>query len=299
MSISQRLTEVFRSATEIPFDDSSKFVLFSDCHRGVNDWADDFANNQGLFFHSLEHYYFEKEFTYIELGDVDELWENRAFADVRRAHSHVFWLMRKFYLDNRLYMIWGNHDIERQSPKTVKDTLYQYRDERTGEVKPLFKGIEVHEGLVLRDSATGGKIFLVHGHQGDPLNDGWWRVGRFSVRYLWRHLQLLGIRDPTRPAKNFKKRGEVEKEIGAWVQANQQMTICGHTHRSVFPREGDPPYFNTGSCVHPRCITGLEIQNREITLIKWWYKPRGDGAMCVTREVMDGPRKLDTSLLRA
>jgi UDP-2,3-diacylglucosamine pyrophosphatase LpxH len=35
--------------------------------------------------------------------------------------------------------------------------------------------------------------------------------------------------------------------------------ICGHTHRSVFPNSGEAPYYNTGSGVHPRCITGIEI----------------------------------------
>ena len=39
MSTSKRLTEVFESAHEIPFDDSGKFVFFSDIHRGDNSWA--------------------------------------------------------------------------------------------------------------------------------------------------------------------------------------------------------------------------------------------------------------------
>lgn len=40
MSISKRLTKVFESAREISFDDSSKFILFSDVHRADNSWAD-------------------------------------------------------------------------------------------------------------------------------------------------------------------------------------------------------------------------------------------------------------------
>jgi predicted phosphodiesterase len=202
--------------------------------------------------------------------------------------------MREFYRENRLYLMWGNHDIERKVPEKVKETLYEYVDERTGKVEPLFEGIEVHEGLVLRHSDTGSKIFLVHGHQGGLIEDNWWWLGRFFVRHFWRHLQLLGIRDPTRPAENFKKQGEVEQGILEWVGANNQMTICGHTHRSRFPRKGDLLYFNTGSCVHPRCITGIEIQNGEIALIKWWYRPRDDGVMCITKEVIVGPKKLES-----
>lgn len=90
--------------------------------------------------------------------------------------------------------------------------------------------------------------------------------------------------------------------------------IAGHTHRPVFANlslterrflesgvgtpgvrrkeKADPVYYNAGSCVHPRCITGIEItmegqaappQNAEIqdptfmmmtpviTLAKWGY----------------------------
>ena len=295
MSTSKRLTEVFESAKEIPFDDSSKFILFSDCHRGDNSWADDFAHNQNLFFHALNRYYNEG-FTYIEIGDGDELWENKRFADIRRAHSHVFWLMGEFHKENRLHLIWGNHDIERKDPKKVEETLYRYYDDRKERYEPLFDGIEVHEGLVLRHTGTDNRIFLVHGHQGDLIDDRLWWLGRFFVRNLWKHLQLLGVNDPTSPAKNFEKRRKVEKEIIEWIKAKDQIVICGHTHRSMFPDEGEPPYFNTGSCVHPRCITGIEIQNEEIVLIKWWVKPKDDGALYVEREVLEGPKKLQSFL---
>jgi len=291
MSVSKRLTEVFGSVKEIPFDDSSRFIFFSDCHRGDNSWADDFAHNQNLFFHALNHYY-KKGFTYIEVGDGDELWENKRFADIRQAHSHVFWLMRKFHNEKRLHLIWGNHNIEWKNRRNIEKNLYRYYDERDDEYKSLFEDIEIHEGLVLKHSRTGKKIFVVHGHQGDLINDRLWWLGRFFVRHFWRHLQLLGIKDPTSPAKNFKKRIRVEKKLIEWVKANNQMLIAGHTHRSRFPKKGKPPYFNDGSCVHPRCITGIEIQKGEIVLIKWWLRPKDDGELYVTKKVLVGPKKL-------
>ena len=66
---SRRLTELLATAPVIPFDNSDRFILFSDCHRGDNSWADDFAHNQGLHFHALQHY-LEQGYTYIELGDL-------------------------------------------------------------------------------------------------------------------------------------------------------------------------------------------------------------------------------------
>jgi predicted phosphodiesterase len=291
MSIAKRLTEVLESAAEIAIDETSRIILFSDCHRGDNSWADDFANNQSLFFHALSYYY-ERGFTYIELGDGDELMENAHFAEIRQAHSDVFWLMREFYLKRRLYLIYGNHDMERQDPRVVRETLYQYRDERTGKVKPLFDGIRVHAGLVLHHQHAGQRILLVHGHQGDPINERYWRVGMFFVRHFWRHLQLLGVPDPTSPAKNSQKRSRLESEMTAWVKTHNQMLIAGHTHRPRFPEEGDPPYFNDGSCVHPRCITGIEIDHDKIALIKWAVATQHDGTLFVARDLLAGPRSL-------
>jgi len=49
---------------------------------------------------------------------------------------------------------------------------------------------------------------------------------------------------------------------------------------------------NNCSCVHPRSITGFEIQNGEITLIKWFVKSKEDGLLQIAREVIVGPKKL-------
>ena len=288
-----RLTEVFKSSEEIPFDDSSKFILFSDCHRGDNSWADDFAHNQNIFFQVL-NYYYDRAFTYIELGDGDELWENVSFEDIRKAHSHVFWKMSEFHKDNRLYLIWGNHNRKWKNPNNVEKHLYHYYDERAGCNKPLFEDIKIHEGLILKHRVTGNKIFLAHGHQVDLLNDEFWWLGRFVVRNIWKHLQRFGVKDPTSPAKNFRKRKKVEKDIIEWTETNKQVVIVGHTHRPVFPVEKDPFYFNTGSCVHPRCITGIEIENGEIALVKWFIdvKPGAEGFLFINKGVLAGPKRL-------
>jgi hypothetical protein len=302
MSVASRLSEVFESSKEIPFDDSSKFIFFSDCHRGDNSWADDFAPNQNIFFHALNFYY-DRGFTYIEIGDGDELWENRSFETIREAHSHIFWKMSQFHEAQRLYMIWGNHNRKWKNPGNVKRYLFHYSGERErklgGEAfsKPLFPEIEVREGLILRHSPTNGKIFLTHGHQGDWLNDRWWWVGRFIVRGIWKGLQIVGVRDPTSPAKNFGKRVKLERDMVNWLNGNPEklgLLIVGHTHRPYLPGEKDPPYCNTGSCVHPRCITGIEIENGEIRLIKWFIdvNPATGGTLFVNKELLVKPRIL-------
>ena len=75
-SVKQRLLEAYQAAKVIPFDTSSKFIILSDCHRGQGNSADNFLPNQEVYCGALE-YYLANGYTYIELGDGDELWENR------------------------------------------------------------------------------------------------------------------------------------------------------------------------------------------------------------------------------
>lgn len=56
---------------------------------------DCFTDPSDLTLH-LSHYY-QSGFSYIELGDGDELWENRNMTQIIDVHSDVFWLLSRFY----------------------------------------------------------------------------------------------------------------------------------------------------------------------------------------------------------
>lgn len=96
MNILKRISKIFESAEEISFDDSSKFVLMSDCHRGDGSWSDNFLKNQNIYFAAL-NYYYKEDYSYIELGDGDELWENSKISEIINVHSDVFRLFSKFF----------------------------------------------------------------------------------------------------------------------------------------------------------------------------------------------------------
>jgi UDP-2,3-diacylglucosamine pyrophosphatase LpxH len=264
----------------------------SDCHRGNGGWGDNFSNNQNIFFAAL-YYYYENGYTYIELGDGDELWENRAIEDVINAHSDAFWLMSLFYKEDRFHMIYGNHDVIKKDSRFTQTKCNSFYCESASSTMALFPGIEITEGLILRYRNTRNQLLLTHGHQGDFLNDTLWRLSRFLVRYLWRPLELVGIKDPTSAAKNNEKKNTVEKNLIDWSNEKKQMLICGHTHRPVFPRVGEPLYFNDGSCVHPRCITAIEIRNGTIALVKWATMTKPDRTLFVGREVLEPPVRLN------
>ncbi|MDP4160895.1 MAG: metallophosphoesterase [Bacillota bacterium] len=287
----KRISNVFESAEEVPFDDSSRIILMSDVHRGDGSYADDFSKNQNLYFAALTHYYNEN-FTYIEIGDGDELWKNKKLSDITSVYSNTFWLLSKFFNEGRLYLIFGNHDMVKRDEKFVKNNMNQFFDERENKYIPLFENVKLHEGLVLRHRVTDQKILLLHGHQVDFLDYDLWKLSRFMVRYLWRPLELIGVKDPTSTAKNHGKKDAVETKLIEWVTREKHMIIAGHTHRPMFPEVGEPLYFNDGSSVHPRCITGIEIVDGNITLVKWNVQTRYDGTMFIGREVLVGPRRL-------
>lgn len=292
MSSQKRISRAYQTARRVSFDDNSKFIIFSDCHRGDNSFADDFANNRNIYFHALDHY-FSAGFTYCELGDGDEMWENIEFKSIFEAHKNVFELMRQFFEEGRLYRLVGNHDMVYQNERFVEKNMYQYFNKVTGNEEPLFPGIKFTEGLILEHQDSGQELFMMHGHQADWMNYRGWKFNRFMVRALWRQLQIFGIGDPTSPAKNYKELIKVERRTKKWITDNKNIfTITGHTHRPRFPEPGDIAYFNDGSCVHPRSITGLEIENGEITLIKWQISTTKDGTLKVIRKLLEGPQKL-------
>ena len=114
-------------------------------------------------------------------------------------------------------------------------------------------------------------------------------------------LQIVGVKDPTSPAKNFDKRLKLEKEMTEWLEMNKKelgLLIVGHTHRPYLPDVNESPYCNTGSCVHPRCITAIEIENGEIRLIEWFIdvNSAAGGNLFVNRKQIVGPRKLQDFL---
>lgn len=292
ISYRKRLNRVYQEASVVSFSNDDKIILFSDCHRGDNSYADDFANNRNIYYHALKHYY-EEGFTYIELGDGDELWENVHFKSIFEAHKNVFLLMKKFFDANRLHMVWGNHDMVYSNPRYVKKYLSTYFEPVEEINLPLFPGLTVTESLILYNPETHTKLLLIHGHQADTWNYVFWKWSRFLVRILWKPLNIIGISDPTSPAKNYQELIRIERRIKRWISENNRIPIiAGHTHRPRFPNYDSIPFFNTGSCVHPRSITGLEIENGQITLIKWDTQTTPEGLLQIVRTVLEGPREL-------
>ncbi len=264
----------------------------SDCHRGDGNWNDNFSANGNIYYAAL-NYYYRRQFTYFELGDGDELWENRRLSDIIETHSNVYWMLYKFMKDNRAYFICGNHDKVKLNHKYFERNIMKAAEDTGKDFIKELKRIRFYESIVLTHDLYKRDILLIHGHQGDFLNDYMWASTRFMVRYLWQPLESYGVKDPTRTGKNYKRRQDTENRISRWVKDNKCMVIAGHTHRPVFPKTDGIPYFNDGSCVHPRCITAIEIEQGFITLVKWQVQTGNSGVLYIGKEILAGPERLN------
>lgn len=262
-----------------------------DCHRGDGSLSDEFTRNENTFLHALAHYY-DLGFTYVELGDGDELWEHDNFRSIKRGHSDVFQAIKRFFDDDRFVLVWGNHNNYLRRRSYVEEHLYTYRDPKTRAVHDFFKGIEPCEALRLTHRDTGQEIVALHGHQGDFANDQAWFLAMLALRYFWRFFHAMGARNPISPAMNARKRDVIERDYLAWVSRHKRALICGHTHVFSYPRHDEPPYFNAGACVYPTSITAIEIADGEVMLVRWRVGANADGVLQVERQLMRGPEPL-------
>ena len=105
-------------------------------------------------------------------------------------------------------------------------------------------------------------------------------------------MHAFGVKNPASPVKNTYKRHKIENNFSKWIRINKKMLICGHTHRYKFPRNGDLPYFNTGSCIYPTTISAIEIVDGEVQLVRWKMRPNRVGVLAIKKEVLRGPKSL-------
>lgn len=262
MSYKKRLSNAFEKAPILPWNTDTHYVIFSDCHRGIGNTNDNFLPNSNNYFAALQYYY-QYGFCYIEAGDGDELWENRRLLQIIEIHEDIFAQLLQFHKIGHLYMLYGNHDMKKKN------------------CGPLFQDFPIYEGLILKpefpfqnryfptDYEIFNGLYVTHGHQADFLNSVFWRLARFLVRYLWSPFERFGVLDPTSAAKNNIKKEKLEKKYITYAKEENCLLLTGHTHRPTLGNSLSP-YYNCGSCVHPKCITCIELCGFQISLVKWY-----------------------------
>jgi UDP-2,3-diacylglucosamine pyrophosphatase LpxH len=318
-SVARRLAEVHASAVIDAGRELAdlRLILFSDLHKGQRDGADDFQPCEQTYLAALAHYW-QEGFELFLLGDVEELWENWP-GPVIRSYEGVLNQERLFAEQTspgRYVRFVGNHDDQWYDQGQVERHL-----------GPFLAGQPVIEALRLAVHDQGqelGELLFLHGHQGTPDSDRFARWSSLAVRYLWRPFQrLFNFRSNT-PSNNYELRQRHELAMYSFAASRPGMVLfAGHTHRPVWEglsfeqamqqmpmqimaAEVDPAwvaeqvaeavalpgrkpsYFNSGCCAYgDGSITGLEIADGEIRLVRWIFAARPVRALLFSAALRD------------
>lgn len=264
--------------------EADRIIVFSDQHKGVKNGADDFAPAESNYLAAL-NYYDEQGYHFISLGDSEELWEN-TLIQVKKENTPSFESEKKFLRRNAFTKIFGNHDLDWEI-----DPIAQ------AELKQIYGGTVIAlEAVMLQASIEGRsiRIFCTHGHQGDAQSDGN-LFSKFFISKIWAPLQSYLRINPNTPAYDIALKTVHNRYMYEWASAQHDLfLITGHTHQPVFEslthyermqraknpssREYDkvvPVYFNTGCCCFDDGdITGIELSDGEIRLVKWESKAK-------------------------
>lgn len=298
----KRLNYLYENSKEVKFDNGDNIVFMSDIHRGDGTFYDSFLPNKNIYKAALSYYY-KKGFTYVEVGDGDELWKNINCTDIAYVYNDVFKVLNKYKEENRLYIIYGNHDIIKSRENfyiTQYRALKKIGNNYGHNFLKFIKDLNFYEGINFKYTPINEKFLVTHGHQADEFNYRYWMISRFLVRYPWKFLNgIAGFRDPSSPAKNNKKGNKVDKRLEKWAKDNGKMILCGHTHNSRMPECKEPPYFNDGCAVLPYAITAIEVESGRISLVKWNIEAQESGVLWVRRKIITGPRNIEEYLLWA
>lgn len=255
---------------------NDRFIIFSDQHKGNRSWADDFGICEKNYVAALDDYN-KKKFTFINLGDSEELWKFK-IQDIIPANTKAF-ASEAAFQPNRYYKTFGNHDLLWKNWLDVELNL-----------KKIFQmPLTVYEGIVLRDSTLKFDIFLTHGHQGDMLSDNN-SLSTWIVAHMWMPLQRYLRINVNSPSSDFSLRNKHNRMMYKWSSSRKHLIlVTGHTHQPIFAsgkyykhpsnniptdtldKKLVPTYFNTGCCCYnDGDITGIEINDGKIRLIKWY-----------------------------
>jgi predicted phosphodiesterase len=292
---------------EIDLKTGGKLLIISDFHMG-NGRRDDLERNGGLVGAILDRYYFERGYTLVLNGDIEELLKH-SLSSIRARWRKLYLVFDRFNEAGRLYKILGNHDAG-----LVLERYYPYA---------LYEAVTVHTSFA--------RVYIYHGHQGSLIYSRFHKQIAGLVRHV---LKPFGIGNIT-SARSPRKRFAAEKRAYDFSLENGVISIIGHTHRSLFESLGRfeyikfeierlcreypsaqaekraeikkevsalreelaklgkkerrgilraslyggevpvPCLFNAGCVIGKKGLNAIELDDRAISLVYWWESGKG------------------------
>jgi len=297
-----------------------RFVIFSDQHKGARDYADDFSLAETNYLKALEHYHLEK-FHYINLGDSEELWEN-LMETVIKNNQATFEAEKRFIQASAFTKIFGNHDLYWDNDPLAAFNLNRIYGEKIpiyegAVLQTVINNIKLniflthgHQGDLQSDGNWFSKWFVstiwaplqsfLRINPNTPAYDNQLKTEHNTLMYSWQAQQkntALITGHTHQPV--FASLTHLERIYLRLKQAtdnhNQEEIELLNAELKKRIREGDqapefkqykPGYFNSGCCCFSDGdITGIEIENGLIRLIKWSFHKTGTPERYVLEEM--------------
>ncbi len=283
-------------------------IIFSDQHKGARDGSDDFALAEANYLAAL-NFYNSRNFYFVNLGDSEELWEN-TIASVIKHNRETFEAEKQFIARNTYCKIIGNHDLFwKNDPllapviiKNVFNTPLKIFEAIVLRVQLEKETIDVfcthgHQGDAQSDGNAFSKWFvsyiwgplqsLLEINTNTPSTNDQLKSIHNGMMYEWAkkqsgtilitghthqpvfksltHLERLYLNlEEAREKKDQETSAKIETEI---PRRKRAYDFVNHSFRNM-----NPSYFNSGCCCfEDGTITGIEIAEGFIRLIKWSY----------------------------
>ena len=291
----------------IPFNNlKDKFIIFSDQHKGIRDGADIFATAADNYLAAL-NWYNSQGFFYINLGDSEELWEN-LLINVKKHNGNTFEKERAFLNGNKFIKIYGNHDLYWDNDPLAEMNLKEIYGQKIpvyegAILKTTIDAGELeiyithgHQGDLQSDGNWFSKWFVsdiwgpfqayLRINPNTPSNNNELKTAHNKMMYEWsskRKNTLLITGHTHQPV--FKSFTHIELLYSRLNEAEEKQDtvvierVTNELH-AVKAKETNLPqfkgyldtYFNSGCCCFDDGdITGIELEDGCIRLIKWKY----------------------------
>lgn len=290
----------------VPIKSSERFIIFSDQHKGIKDGSDMFALAEQNYLSALA-YYQKQNYCYINLGDSEELWEN-GLADVRKNNALTFEAESQFLRNNAFIKIFGNHDLYWDNDPLAGINLKEIYGREMKVYEGCILQISInnqqlniflthgHQGDLQSDGNWFSKWFVsniwaplqsyLHININTPANNDQLKTLHNSIMSDWSAMQkdtLLITGHTHQPVFQSLTHLEGLYRQLSIAKAGNQPDVVSHLEAQINLRiiKGDPEpdftsyqpyYFNSGCCCFSDGdITGIEIADGKIRLVRWKY----------------------------
>lgn len=296
-----------------------RFIIFSDQHKGCRNGSDDFTKSESNYISALD-YYHKSDFCFINLGDCEELWEN-TLPQIKKHNGKAFAAEKAFILKDAFIKVFGNHDLYWANDPLAAielETVYGVKLKpcegviitvNTGEKTLQIFCTHGHQGDARSDGNWFSKFFVariwapfqayLRINTNEPSNNEYKKTLHNEIMYEWASTQknIILITGHTHQPV-FESLTHIERLNRQWYWAKEKndMDTVNRIYQevSLYRDRFDtisldysgysPNYFNTGCCCYSDGdITGIEIDNGFIRLVKW-KQERGESIRMVLEE---------------